>query len=413
MSNTEALVIGAGPFGLSISAHLSDLGVDHVVVGRVMNSWKTHMPIGMLMKSEPYASEIKSPHGGYGPKEYCAQHGLPYTDRVGPLTLETFLDYAGWYQEKLVPDVRDATAADITAVNGGFRVSFADADPITARQVVVATGPIPYANIPAELSGLPSDLVTHVSEHHDLSRFAGRRVAVIGAGQSALETAALLHENGVDIQVIARTPKLSWNEMNPEHVSALGHIKRPVVQLCEGWRCAFWHTPRAFRTLPESMRIVKARTVLGPAGSWWLRRRIDGGVVNVLTGHRVLEATPKGSGVRLALEGQERSEVEVDHVICGTGYRIDLARLRFLPEELRRRIDTVNGYPTVDLGGRTSVPGLYFTGAPTAVSLGPSARFVAGTFNFPRPLAKAVARYAKAGKGAAVSSDVPERTAAA
>jgi len=411
MSNTEALVIGAGPFGLSISAHLRDLGVDHVIVGRVMNSWKAHMPIGMRLKSEPYASEIKSPHGGYGPGEYCAQHGLPYNNRVEPLSLETFVDYGDWFQQKMVPDVRDATAADITAVNGGFRVSFADADAITARQVVVATGPMPYANVPAEFSGLPSELVTHVSEHHDLSRFKGRKVAVVGAGQSALETAALLHEGGADVQVIARTQKLSWPTKNPEHVSALGHIKRPVVQLCEGWHCAFWNNPRAFRTLPENYRIIKARTVLGPAGSWWLRDRVEGGVVNVLTGHRVLEATAKGSGVRLSIEGPERSELEVDHVICGTGYRIDLARLPFLPEELRRRIETVNGYPTVDMGGRTSVPGLYFTGAPTAVSLGPSARFVAGTFNFPRPLAKAVARYVKGGKSAPVTSDSTEQAA--
>ena len=86
----------------------------------------------------------------------------------------------------------------------------------------------------------------------------------MGAGQSALETAALLHEAGAEVQVIARTKALSWNEPNPEHLSALGHIKRPTPQLCEGWRCAFWNTPHAFRMLPESYRVEKARTVLGP-----------------------------------------------------------------------------------------------------------------------------------------------------
>ena len=161
---------------------------------------------------------------------------------------------------------------------------------------------IPYRHLPAELAGLPSELVTHTADHHDLEDFKGRRVVVVGAGQSALETAALLHEAGVEVQVIARAPELSWNETNPEHLSALGKLKRPVTQLCEGWRCAFWNTPSAFRALPEGYRIRKAKTVLGPSGAWWLKDRFDG-VMDALTGHRVKEAVAKGSGVRLVLDG--------------------------------------------------------------------------------------------------------------
>jgi FAD-dependent urate hydroxylase len=398
MSVTEVLVVGAGPFGLSISAHLRGFGVEHVIVGRPMDTW--HMPVGMVMKSEPYASEIASPHGGYGVSEYCRSHGLDYVDRVGPLTLERFLGYADWYTEQLVPDVRNVTAAEINAVDGGFRVAFADAGPVTARQVVIATGVRPYARIPEELSDLPSDLVTHAIEHHKLDRFGGRRVAVVGAGQSALETAALLHEQGTDVRVIARTPALSWNEPNPAELSPLGHVKRPVTQLCEGWHCAFWYRPAAFRLLPKDMRITKARTVLGPSGSWWLKDRVDG-VVDVLTGRHVRKAVPDGSGVQLLIEGLqagglEQSVLTVDHVIAGTGFRIDLARLPFLPEELRARIATVNGYPSVTRAGESSVPGLYFVGAPTAVSIGPSARFIAGTHTMAAKLARAVARRSKA-----------------
>ena len=395
MSTTQVLIIGAGPFGLSISAHLSRLGADHVIVGRPMDTWRAHMPVGMLMKSEPYASEIAAPQRGYDVSAYCRSYGFDYVDRVGPLTLERFLGYADWYTERVVPDVRDVTAAEITVVDGGFRVAFADADPVTARQVVIATGVLPYAHIPDELSGLPSDLVTHTSEHHDLGRFKGRRVAVLGAGQSALETAALLHELGADVQVIARVPAISWNDPNPEKLGPLGRIKRPVTQLCEGWHCAFWNSPAAFRRLPEDMRITKARTVLGPNGSWWLKDRVDG-VIDVLTGHQVRKAVPGGSDVQLLVDGQKKSIVNVDHVIAGTGFLIDLARLPFLPEGLRAKIVTVNGYPAVTRAGESSVPGLYFVGAPTAVSVGPSARFIAGTHNMSAKLARALARRAQA-----------------
>lgn len=390
MSTTEVLIIGAGPFGLSISAYLRGHGVEHVIVGKPMDTWRTHMPVGMVMKSEPYASIIASPKAGYDVATYCRDHGFYYVDRVGPLSLERFLGYADWFTDLLVSDVRDITVTEITPADDGFRVAFAEADSITARRVVVATGVLPYSHIPDELSGLPSDLVTHVKEHHDLTRFKGKKVAVVGAGQSALETATLLHEGGCDVRVIARTSKLSWPTPNPAHLGPLGRIKRPVTQLCEGWHCRFWYTPTAFRQLPQDVRISKAKSVLGPAGSWWLRDRFEG-KVEVMTGHRVRKAVADGSGVQLLVEGPNQSVLNVDHVIAGTGYRIDLTRLPFLPANLRGRIATISGYPSVSRIGASSVPGLYFVGAPTAASIGPSARFIAGTHTVSAKLASALA----------------------
>jgi FAD-dependent urate hydroxylase len=396
--DTQVVIIGAGPFGLSISAHLSALGVGHVIVGRTNNTYRSLVPDGMLMKSEPYASTIASPGGKYSLAAFSAAAGLGYTDRVGPVSRDRFVDYVDWYAERLVPGIRDETVTEVTPVDGGFRVSFADAAPVTTRNVVVATGVIPYDYVPASLAGLPADLITHTARRIELDDFKGRKVAVVGAGQSALETAALLHEAGANVQIIARTPQLSWNEKNPDFLSTFGHIKRPVVQLCEGWRCAFWNTPAAFRMLPEGYRIEKAGTVLGPAGAWWLKDRIDG-VIDVLPGRGVKEAAAKGSGVRLLLDGPGQREIDVDHVIAGTGFRVDLHRLPFLPEYLRSVIKTVSNHPVVNRSGETSVPGLYFAGAPTVISIGPSARFVAGTFTLSALLAKSVARGTRAGKG--------------
>jgi len=390
LSTTEVLIIGAGPFGVSISAHLRALGVDHQIVGKPINTYRAHSPVGMLLKSEPYASEIASPHGGYDPKAYYKLRGWEYVDRAVAIPVDRFLAYADWYIEQLVPGIRDVAATEVEAVNGGFRVAFQDAETVMARKVILATGVIPYAHVAPELLGLPSDLVTHVSEHHQLDRFKGRRVAMVGAGQSALETSALLHEAGADVTIIARIPQINWIEPNPATLSRLGHIRRPVTKLCEGWHCAFWNMPSAFRLLPQDVRITKARTVLGPNGSAWLKDRVDG-VIDTLTGTRVREAVAQGSGVRLRLDGPRQSDIEVDHVIAGTGYRIDPARLAFLPERIRTRIATVNGFPVVSRVGESTVPGLYFVGAPAAVSNGPSTRFIAGTHNMAAKLARAVA----------------------
>jgi hypothetical protein len=283
-------------------------------------------------------------------------------------------------------------------VGGGFRVSFADGGVVSAGLVVVATGVLPYAYVPEELAVLGSDLVSHSTVHRDLSVFSGRRVAVVGGGQSALETAAILHERGAEVQLIARAGSLRWSGPTPVELSALGHVGRPVNKLCEGWPCVLWNSPRLFRLQTEGKRVRQAKTALGPGGSWWLRDRVEG-VVDVVAGTRVTEAVAGKGGVRLSLAGPGRSEAVVDHVIAGTGFRIDIARLGFLPEALRSQVRMFHGQPAVSRVGETSVPGLYFAGAHTVLSVGPSSRFIAGTHTISAVQAKSIARRARGGAG--------------
>lgn len=396
MSSTEVLIIGAGPFGLSISAHLRSLGVQHLIVGRPLDTWRAHMPEGMCLRSEPYGSDMASPRRGYDVEAYCKSHGLDYAARLGPLSIERFLDYGDWFTGQLVPDVLDRTVTEVIPVAGGFRVAFEEAESVLARRVVVATGVRPYAHVPCELRGFPSDLVTHTIDHHKLDHFKGRTVAVVGLGQSAIETAALLHEQGAEVRIISRKAAFNWLVPNPEHLSPLGRIRRPANKLCEGWHCTLWNTPAAYHLLPLSVKMTKTRTVLGPAGSWWLKNRVDG-KIEVLFSHRVRSAALSGSGLRLSLDGPEQDALDVDHVIAGTGFRMDLARLSFLPEEIRVRIATVDGYPVVSRVGESTAAGLYFAGAPSAFSLGPSMRFIAGTHNVAAKLAKSLARRPRTG----------------
>jgi len=359
------------------------------------------MPLGMFLKSEPFGSTFSTVPQGYDIAAYSARHGLDdYVDRVGPLSLERFLGYADWFTRELVPDVRDVTVTSVTAGDGGFTVEFAEECPVFARQVIVATGLLPYARTPGELSGLPADLMTHTSVHRRLDQFRGRRVAVIGGGQSALQTGALLHELGADVQVVVRGQELLWDQRIAQEIGPLDYLRRPPTKLCEGWGCVFYYSPDAFRLLPASVRARKALTSFGPAGAWWLRDRVEG-VVDVLTGHQVRSATPRGSGVRLQLDGTARSVIDADHVIAGTGFRIDVARLSFLSQAIQAGLVTRVGCPLVNRAGESTVPGLYFGGAHTMVSHGPGVRFIAGTHQTAAQLARAVARRARGGAGPA------------
>jgi FAD-dependent urate hydroxylase len=394
---SDVLVIGAGPFGLSVSAHLRNRGVEHTVVGRPMNTWRAHMPLGLFLKSEPYGSVISAPAPGYDIAAYSRLHGFDdYVDRVGPLSLERFLGYADWFTGQLVPGIRDLTVTRLARRDGGFEVEFAGEAPAFARQVIVATGVLPYAHIPGELSGLPSDLMTHSSAHDRLDQFRGRRVAVVGAGQSALQTAALLHEAGAGVQVIARRKQIIWETQIPQELRLSHYITRPPTKLCEGWACVAYGVPDVFRLLPESIRVHKALTTFGPTGAWWLRDRVEG-VIDVLTGHQLRSAEPRGSGVMLRLDGPGRPDITADHVIAGTGFRIDVSRLTFLSEEIQAGIGTRANCPMVNRAGESTVPGLYFAGAPTVASLGPGVRFIAGTHHTAAQLARSVARHARRG----------------
>jgi cation diffusion facilitator CzcD-associated flavoprotein CzcO len=397
MQNVGVLVIGAGPYGLSISAHLRALQVDHLVVGAPMDSYRIYSPAGMRMKSEPYASAFASPQPGYDVRAYSQAHGIEYVDRVTPLSVEQFLDYADWYTAQLVPDVRDDRVIKLTKTDGGFQADFAGSESVIANQVVIATGLGPHKYVPGELSGVPAELISHTTDRLELDRFGGRKVAVIGSGQSALETAALLNERGAEVRIVARGPKLEWNVPNPDHVSLLGQIRWPVAQLCEGWYCKFYDTPWAFRLLSPEKRVEKARTVLGPSGAWWLKERVDG-VIEALTGYSVQKADASGDGVRLFLDGPKETVLDVDHVMAGTGFRMDLSHFSFLPSDIRSEISVFENYPVVSKVGESSVRNLYFAGAPAAANIGPSMRFIAGTHNQARPLAKKLASRARAAK---------------
>jgi hypothetical protein len=346
------------------------------------------MPAGMYLKSEPYGSDMSCPQPGYDLKCYARSQQVEGIERGKPLPLERFLDYADWYIEQLVPEVIDNTVADVRRSNGRFQVAFVDADTMTATSVVVATGVLPHFYIPAELASLPSELVSHTADHRQFDQFRGRRVAVVGAGASALEVAALLREAGGHPYLIVRCPNSPIWGTKPLPLTPLVRLR--LNKLCEGWKCPLWNSPTAYRLLPKPIRVEKAKTVLGPLGAWWLRPRVEG-VIDILRETHVRAAQPCGTRARLILDGPSGSRLDVDHVIAGTGFRIDLARLPYL-QHLRSSIATRGGYPVLTRAGQSTLEGLYFVGAPAAFGLGPSMRFIAGTHNIAMQLARSVAR---------------------
>jgi cation diffusion facilitator CzcD-associated flavoprotein CzcO len=393
----DVAVIGAGPYGLAAAAHLRARGVATHVFGRPMSSWLERMPRGMFLKSEGFASSIADPAGEHTLARYCGASGRPYDDLGGPVSLETFSDYGLWFQRTLIPDVDETEVERIRAAADGFEISLTDGRTASARKVVVACGFPSFRHVPEELRDLPASLVSHSSDHASLAGFGGQEVVVIGAGQSALETAALLRENGAAASVVVRKAVVRWND--PPEVGPRSFRRRaraPMTGLGAGWASwVYTDLPHAFLRFPASTRVRLAREVLGPSGAWWLRDRIEGSVP-VLVGHVLVAASAQGSKLRLRVgaEGAER-ELEADHAIAATGYRVRLEDLPFLDAASRRGLRTVGGAPALSSSFESSVPGLYFVGMAAANSFGPVMRFVCGTSFAARRLSRALAAAGK------------------
>jgi hypothetical protein len=392
----EIAIVGAGPYGLSVAAHLRRHGRPFRILGTPMQSWRGNMPAGMYLKSEGCASSLSDPAGAYTLKAHCQAHGLRYGDYGVPVPLETFHGYGLAFQRRFVPEVEDTKVVGLDRSAGGYELRTATGEAFTAGSVVLAVGISHFAHIPEQLARLPRELVSHTSQHRDFGAFAGRDVTVVGGGQSALETAALAQEQGANVRVLVRQPTLVWNADPDEWPRPLARrLRHPMTGLGPGWRSWFYcNAPAVFHRLPERTRVRTVNTALGPAGAWWLKQRLQRRQASLLTGHAVRTAEVAGDRVRLRVERADGAVVDwtTDHLIAGTGYRVDLDRLPFLTDRLRASLRRVERAPLLSPAFESSAPGLYFVGLASAYSLGPMMRFVYGADYSARRLVGRLAR---------------------
>jgi FAD-dependent urate hydroxylase len=372
MKNCDVAVIGAGPYGLSTTAHLRAHSIDAFVFGEPMSFWDRQMPVGMLLRSPWAASHLSDPRGKLTLDAYREANQKQFS---APVPREHFVNYGLWFQRQVAPDVDRRTVTRVEK-NGNFRLTLSEGEQISASRVMVAAGIALFSRRPNQLANFPDTLVSHSTEHRDFNLFKARKVAVIGGGQSGLESAALLHEAGADVEILVRAPGVIWlkqkNWLLP--CPPLERLLYAPTDIGPAGASQFIARPSWFQKLPRVLQDGLFLRSVRPAGASWLRTRVE--PVKINTGLSVVSARREGNHLELTLSnGSKRL---VDHVLLATGYRVDISRYEFLSPQLLAAISTVNGYPRLNSRFESSVPGLHFLGAPAGWSFGPLMRFIAG-----------------------------------
>jgi cation diffusion facilitator CzcD-associated flavoprotein CzcO len=370
----EVAIVGAGPYGLSIAAHLDQSGVKTCVFGAPMGFWRENMPKGMKLRSPWHGTHLASPNHAHSLDAYARDHNID-DDRLLPL--EDFIDYGEWFQKRAVPQLDDRTVRLVDAGSNGFTLTLRDGETISADRVVVATGLRNQDYRPPLFAGLSKDVVSHTCDHADLSIFGGKRVAVVGRGQSACESAALLSEAGAAAELISRGD-IRWldNLTDGGAKSSLRRLRQAldapsaVGPFPLSWLAEF---PGLTRHLPKNLREEFSRRCLKPAAAGWLKPRFAN--VSCNTGRIITGVRATTAGIVLELDNGART---FDHVLLGTGYRVDIARLGILSRRILDKIACDGGAPLLGTGFESTVAKLHFVGSYAVRSYGPLLRFIAG-----------------------------------
>jgi lysine/ornithine N-monooxygenase len=382
----EIAVIGAGPHGISATVHMRRAGLNAHLFGKPMSFWQG-MPNGMKLRSNMSATNMIEPVGPLSLRSYL-QAIDDHQD--WPVPLRRFIEYGTWVQRTAVPDVDERQVKRLEREGDAFRLELEDGESLTANRVVVAAGIRPFEYMPRRYDDLPLGLISHTGHHRDLTAFAGQRVAVVGGGQSAFECATLMCERGAaHVEVLVRSRDVVWlRSYSPKTLMGpLGPIAYAPTDVGPLWYSRLVATPGLFRLLPRNTQGKIAYRAIRPACSYFVKVRLD--EVKVSLGTEVRNVEASGSELRLGLsDGTSRI---VDHLMFGTGYRVNVARYGFLGESVLASLRLMDGYPVLRRGLESSVRGLHFVGAPAALSFGPIMRFVSGSWYAGRAVSSAAA----------------------
>jgi cation diffusion facilitator CzcD-associated flavoprotein CzcO len=362
------LIIGAGPYGLTMAAYAQQKNLEYMAIGKTMDFWRSNMPKGMVLRSacdwhyDPFDEDTF--------ECYLETRNLKPVD-VEPLALDVYLSYVDWFVAQKKIEVLPAWIQQLNYVSGAspyFEAVLHAGETLTAMNVVLALGFRYFKNVPEPYSAMfPPGRFTHTCDLVDLAPFKGKRVLIIGGRQSAFEWAALLNEQGAD------TINLSYRHPTPTFQQSDWSWVNPIVD-------AIVQDPGWFRRMTDeekgqvNQRLwAEGRLKLEP----WLAARITKDGIKLFPESQVTGC--KGLPNRELEVSLNGSTLVVDQIILATGYKVNVEKVPLLTQgNILAQLETRNGFPVLDEHFQSNLPGLFFTSMCATQDFGPFFAFTAG-----------------------------------
>lgn len=355
----DLVVIGAGPFGVAAAAEAKAKGINYVLVGKPLKFWKESMPDFMLLRSPFIASSLYDPEGKLSLKKFYDLKGRKHTKGT-PVPFKIYLEYLDWYMENAKLSVIDAEVESVNKNNSGeFEVSTSNGEKIVAKTVIVAVGNPPFATVPKELNGINKKYITHTRDIPEFGHLAGKDVLVVGAGQSALEACYGLIRSGAKVKLSHRQKGIYWHNI-PLRINV------PLLHF-------FVACPTVLEWVPYFIRKPVSDYVTQATVDKWLREKVEG-KLEEYRNTSISGAQEIGDKVKVKFSNGQ--SVEVDHIVLGTGYSVDIKNLDILDNNLLQGLVAKDGYPVINGDLESTVPGLFFTGLPAKGRFGPTFNFI-------------------------------------
>lgn len=351
VNNTNLLIIGAGPFGLSMSVYCLQNSIDHVIVGKSMDFWKNNMPEGMKLRSA-YDWHL-DPTGIDTFEKFMLEQGLKI-DEYRPVPLELYLEYAGWFQKQknINPVNNMVVKLDYDEDCSEFTAEMDNGESITSKNVLLAIGFKYFKNIPSEFSEkIPEDMYTHTCDINSFDRFRDKKCLIIGGRMSAFESAALLNESG------AKEVNISFRHNTPEFAESEWNWVTPLLEKMS-------ENPEWYGELDESEKDKIGKRFFGEGRlkmEPWLKPRLEHDSIHVFPDTEITEIILTEER-ELKVKFNYGDHITVDHVILATGYKVNINDVPFINKgNIVKTLKVNSGYPELDDHLQTSIPGLYAT----------------------------------------------------
>ncbi|MDW7691569.1 NAD(P)-binding domain-containing protein [Flammeovirgaceae bacterium SG7u.111] len=351
----DLIIIGAGPYGLSLATIAKAKGLKYLVLGKPLEFWDNNMPKEMILRSgKGWHIDPLEVHTF---QKFLLERSY---DDLNYFSKKIFIEYGRWFLAKKQLNIAEEYVLNINREDSIYQLDTSDNNTYISSAVVVAIGAKYFYYIPKDIvSNIPANFYSHTCHTIDFHGYANKRILVVGGRQSAFEWATLLTENGCE------KVTLSYPSSTPSFSKSNWGIADELVKKYEENPNWYYNLSQEKKSKIDQSFWKEGRLKIEP----WLEERLKKDKYVAYPNSRVTSCTQKGDFLEIQIDAD--ITVKVDHILFATGYKVDIARIPFMKNSnIVEGIDTINGSPVLDENYQSNQKGLYFTGISSTKSMG-------------------------------------------